>query len=73
MQSRKNSITGEWFFSEQQLGWRKDAPMAILYNIFLQKIMIEALEEHEKNVKLCGRPIIANKRVADDAEGFAEK
>ena len=35
--------------------------------------MIEALEEHGKNVKLCGRPIIANKRVADDAEGFAEK
>ena len=40
---------------------------------FSRKIMIEALEEHGKNVKLCGRPIIANKRVADDAEGFAEK
>ena len=43
-----------------------------LFNIFLEKIMTDALENHEGTVKIGGR-IITNLRFADDIDGLAGK
>ena len=43
-----------------------------LFNIFLEKIMTDALENHEGTVKIGGR-LITNLRFADDIDGLAGK
>ena len=43
-----------------------------LFNVFLEKIMADALENHEGTVKIGGR-IITNLRFADDIDGLAGK
>ena len=41
-------------------------------HIFLERIMTDALEDHEGTVSIGGR-IITNLRFADDIDGLAEK
>ena len=43
-----------------------------LFNIFLERIMSDALEEHEGNVSIGGRNI-TNLRFADDIDALAEE
>ena len=44
--------------------------MSILFIIFLERIMTDALEDHEGTVSIGGR-IITNLRFADDIDGLA--
>ena len=43
-----------------------------LFNIFLERIMSDALEEHDGKVSIGGRNIITNLRFADDIDALAE-
>ena len=43
-----------------------------LINIFLKRIMSDALEEHEGKVRICGRNI-TNLRLADDIDALADE
>ena len=43
-----------------------------LFNIFLERIMSDALEEHNGKISIGGR-IITNLRFADDIDAFAEE
>ena len=43
-----------------------------LFNIFLERIMTDALEDHEGTISIEGRTI-TNLHFADDINGFAEK
>ena len=43
-----------------------------LFNIFLERIMSDALEEHDGKVRIGGR-IITNLRFADDIDALAEE
>ena len=43
-----------------------------LFNIFLEKIITDALEDHKDTVSIIGRTI-TNLRFADDIDGLAEK
>ena len=43
-----------------------------IFNIFLEYIMSDALEEHDGKVNICGRKII-NLRFADDIAALAEE
>ena len=43
-----------------------------LFNIFLERIMSDALEEHNGKISIGGR-IVTNLRFADDIDAFAEE
>ena len=59
-----NGSTGEWF--RTTVGVRQVCLLSpTLFNIFLQRIMCEALDDHEGSVSIGGR-LITNFRFADD-------
>ena len=63
--------TGDWF--RTTVGVRQGCLLSPTQsNIYLEKIMTDALENHEGTVKIGGR-IITNLRFADDIEGLAGK
>ena len=64
-----NNNIGEWF--RTTVGVRQGCLLSpTLFNIFLERIMSEALEEHEGTVSIGGRNI-TNLRFADDIDGVA--
>ena len=48
------------------------ATSAVLFNKFLERIMADALEDHEGTVSIGGRTI-TNLRFADDIDGLARE
>ena len=67
-----NGSTGEWF--RTIVGDRQGCCLLspTLFNIFLERIMCEALDDHEGSVSIGGR-IITNFRFADDIVVNAEE
>ena len=66
-----NSSIGDWF--RTTAGVRQGCLLSpTLFNIFLQRIMTDAFEDHEGTVSIGGRTI-ANLRFADDIDGLAGK
>ena len=66
-----NSNIGDWF--RTTVGVRQGCLLSpTLFNIFLERIMADALEDHEGTVSIGGRTI-TNLRFADDIEGLAGK
>ena len=66
-----NGNTGDWF--RTTVGVRQGCLLSrTLFNIFLEKIMTDALDNHDGTVKIGGR-IITNLRFADDIDGLAGK
>ena len=66
-----NGSTGEWF--RTTVGVRQGCLLSpILFNTFLDRIMCEALDDHEGSVSIGGR-FITNFRFADDIVVNAEK
>ena len=66
-----NGNTGDWF--RTTVGFRQGCLLSpTLFNIFLEKIMTDALQNHEGTVKIGGR-IITNLRFADDIDELAGK
>ena len=66
-----NGSIGEWFITT--VGVRQGClPSTTLFNIFLERIMSDALEEHDGKVSIGGRNI-TNLRFADDIDVLAEK
>ena len=64
-------MNGEWF--RTTVGVRKRCLLSpTLFNIFLERIMSDALEEHDGKVSV-GRRNIINLRIADDIDALAEK
>ena len=64
----KSSI-GDWF--RTTVGVRQGCPLSpTLLNIFLERIMTDALEDHEGTVSIGGRTI-TNLRFANDIDGLA--
>ena len=64
-----NSSIGNWFRTTD--GVRQGCLLSpTLFNIFLEKIMTDALEDHEGTVSIGGRTI-TNLRFADDIDGLA--
>ena len=64
-----NNSVGEWF--RTTVGVRQGCLLSpILFNIFLERIMEEALENHAGSVSVGGRTI-TNLRFADDIDGLA--
>ena len=64
-----NGTTGEWF--KTTVGVRQGCLLSpTLFNIFLERIMTDALADHEGSVSICGRTI-TNLRFADDIDGLA--
>ena len=60
---------GEWF--QTTIGVRQGRLLSpILFNIFLERIMADALEDHEGTVSIGGRTI-TNLRFMDDIDGLA--
>ena len=65
-----NGSIGKWF--RTTVGVRQGCPMSpYLFNIFLLRIMSDALEEHDEKVSIGGRNI-TNLRFADDIDALAE-
>ena len=65
------SSTGEWF--RTTVGVRQGCHLSpTLFNNFLERIMTDALEEHEGNVSIDGRNI-SNLRFAFDIDTLAEE
>ena len=63
-----NSSIGDWF--RTTVGVRQGCLLSpTLFNIFLEKIMRDALEDHEGTVSIGGRTI-TNFRFADDINGL---
>ena len=59
-----NGSTGEWF--RTTAGVRQGCLLSpTLFNIFLERIMCEALDDHKGSVSIGGR-LITNFRFADD-------
>ena len=66
-----NGSIGEWF--RKTIGVSQECPLSpILLNIFLERIMFDALEEHDGKVSIGGRNI-TNLRFADDIDALAEE
>ena len=66
-----NGSTGEWFSTT--VGVRQGCLLSpTLFNIFLERIMSDALEEHDGKVSIGGRNI-TNLRFADDIDALAEE
>ena len=64
-----DSNIGEWF--RTTIGVRQGCLLSpALFNILLERIMVDALEDHEGTVSIGGRTII-NLRFADDIDGLA--
>ncbi|WP_419627967.1 RNA-directed DNA polymerase, partial [Thiolapillus sp.] len=64
-----NSSIGDWF--RTTVGVRQRCLLSpTLFNIFLERIMTDALEDHEGTVSIGGRTI-TNLRFADDIDGLA--
>ena len=64
-----NSSIGDWF--RTTVGVRQGCLLSpTLFKIFLERIMTEALEDHEGTVSVGGRTI-TNLRFADDIDGLA--
>ena len=64
-----NSSIGEWF--RTAVGVRQGCLLSpTLFDIFLERIMTDALEDHEGTVSIRGRTI-TNLRFADDIDGLA--
>ena len=64
-----NSSIGDWF--RTTVGVRQGCLLSpTLFNIFLERIMADALEGHEGTVSIGGRTI-TNLRFADDIDGLA--
>ena len=64
-----NSSIGDWF--RTTVGVRQGCLfLPILFNVFLERVMTDALEDHEGTVSIGGRTII-NLRFADDIDGLA--
>ena len=63
-----NNTIGQWF--SPTVGTRQGCLLSpTLFNIFLERIMTEALKEHEGSVSIGGRNI-TNLRFADDIDGL---
>ena len=66
-----NGGRGEWF--RTTVGVRQGCLLSpTLFNIFLERIMSDALEEHDGKVSIGGRNI-TNLRFADDIDALAEE
>ena len=66
-----NGSIGEWF--RTTVGVRQGCLLSpTLFNIFLERIMSDALEEHDGKVSIGGRNI-TNLRFADDKDALAVK
>ena len=66
-----NGSVGEWF--RTTVGVRQGCLLSpTLFNIFLERIMTDALENHEGSVSIGGRTI-TNLRFADDIDALAGK
>ena len=64
-----NGTTGEWF--RTTVGVRQGCLLSpTLFNLFLERIMTDALADHEGSISICGRTI-TNLRFADDIDGLA--
>ena len=64
-----NGSIGDWF--RTTVGVRQGCLLSpILFNIFLERIMTDALEDHEGTVSIGGRTV-TNLRFADDIDGLA--
>ena len=64
-----NSSIGDWF--RTTVGVRQGCLLSsTLFNIFLKRIMTDALEDHEGTVSIGGRTI-TNFCFADDIDGLA--
>ena len=64
-----NGSVGDWF--RTTVGVRQGCLLSpTLFNIFLERIMTDALEDHEGTVRTRGRTI-TNLRCADDIDGLA--
>ena len=64
-----NGSIGDWF--RTSVGVRQGCLLSpTLFNIFLERIMTDALEDHEGTVSFGGRTI-TNLRFADDIDGLA--
>ena len=64
-----NSSIGDWF--RTTVGVRQGCLLSpTLFSIFLDRIMTDALEDHEDTVSIGGRTI-TNLRFADDIDGLA--
>ena len=66
-----NGSIGEWF--RTTVGARQGCLLSpTLFNIFLERIMSDALEEHDGKVSISGRNI-TNLRFGDDIDALARK
>ena len=66
-----NGSIGEWF--RTTVGVRQGCLLSpTLFNIFLERIMSDALEEHDGKVSIGGRNV-TNLRFADDIDALAEE
>ena len=66
-----NGSIGEWF--RTTVGVRQGCPLSpTLFNIFLERIMYDALEEHDGEVSTGGRNI-TNLRFADGIDALSEE
>ena len=66
-----NGSNGEWF--RTAVGVRQGCLLSpIVFNIFLERIMSDALEEHDGKITIGGRNI-TNLRLADDIDALAEE
>ena len=64
-----NGKIGEWF--RTSVGVRQGCLLSpTLFNIFLERIMEDALEDHDGTVSIGGRPV-SNLRFADDIDALA--
>ena len=64
-----NSNIGDWF--RTTFGFRQGCLLSpTFFNVFLERFMTDALEDHEGTVSI-GCRTITNLRFADDIDGFA--